>query len=191
MRPITPCNIGKLHLHLRQRSPNLLAIPYPLLHLISQERNRSAASPFLKNIILTPHTHTFCWMLERDGIDVATGCGCTPTDVSGARSNGLYFVAAFPFHTTCSLFLFLCLSNHESSCFLFFIYHVRAGDGECNCSSKHDISLSNPCVPFHMCVRVCSCVFLFALLYLPEKQTGFLLLSLRDGHGWGRGGDVM
>ena len=64
-----------------------------------------------------------------------------------------------------------------------FIYHVRAGDGECNCSSKHDISLSNPCVPFHMCVLVCLCVFPFALLYLLEKANRFSSLSLEPA-GW-------
>lgn len=55
--------------------------------------------------------------------------------------------------------------------------------GECNCSSKHDISLPNLCVPFHMCVLVCLCVFPFALLYLLEKANRFSSLSLEPA-GW-------
>jgi hypothetical protein len=96
------------------------------------------------------------------------------------------------------LFPFIPLVLYSSSCvflttkalvFSLFIYHVRAGDGECNCSGKHDISLSNPCPISHVCM--CLCVFLFALLYLPEKQTVF---SSLEPAGWiwmEVGGDVM
>lgn len=62
------------------------------------------------------------------------------------------------------LFPFIPLVLYSSSCvflttkalvFSLFIYHVRAGDGECNCSSKHDISLSNPCPISHVCMCLC------------------------------------
>ena len=72
--------------------PNLLAIPYPLLHLISQERNRSAAPHFLKNIILTPHTHVLL-DVGKGRHRCGYGCGCLL--MSQAPGQMSLFCAAF------------------------------------------------------------------------------------------------
>ena len=96
------------------------------------------------------------------------------------------FCCGFPFHTILfSIPLLVSFYPRKLLCSLF-IYHVRAGDGECNCSSKHDISLSNPCVPFHMCV--CVCVFFLCVVVFASKATRFSSpLDLWEGYGWKRG----
>jgi len=109
---------------------------------------------------------------------VATGCGCTPTDVSGARSNVFILLRLFPF-IPLVLFLFLCLSNHESSCFLFL--YIMSGLVTGNVTAvASTISHFQTRVPFHMCVCVCVFFLCVVIFCLKSKPVFFSL----EPSGW-------
>ena len=83
---------------------------------ISSVRREIGALPHLFKEYNTHTSHTFCWMLERDGIDVATGCGCLL--MSQAPGQMSLFCCGFPF-IPLDLFLFLFFLTTKALVFFY------------------------------------------------------------------------